>query len=291
MRLTGKFVLLCGALGLLGGLAVSWVAGSFMVRGAASAVAPARPPARDLRIRVPGGLTLAATYWPGRLPDSPAILLLHGVKASRASTAPTAAWLHGLGYAALTIDFRGHGQSDMAERSFGLGESADARAAFDWLKRRQGGAPVAVIGNSLGGAAALLGTSGPLPADALVLQAVYPDIRRAIRNRIADRLGGPPAYLLEPLLSLQSRPRFGVWPRRLSPLEALRRYPGPVFVIGGEQDRYTPPEETRALFAAAPGARGLWLVPGRGHAAIGELSDEEYRARLRRFLQSTIGPP
>src|SRR5215218_730181 len=203
MPLNRRIVLLCGILGLLGGLALSWVAGSAMVRGESSLVPPAEGRARDFRIRTADGLNLAATYWPGRRPDSPAILLLHGVRSSRASTAPTAAWLAGLGYAALTLDFRGHGQSDLADRSFGLREASDARAAFDWLKRRQRGAPVAVIGNSLGGAAALLGPSGPLPADALVLQAVYPDIRRAIRNRIAARLTAAPAYVLEPLLSFQ----------------------------------------------------------------------------------------
>lgn len=291
MRLTRRIVLICGVLGLVGGLMLSWAAGSLMVRGEASFVAPAEPPAQDLRILTEEGLALAATYRPGRRPDSPAILLLHGVKASRASTAPTAAWLSGLGYAALAIDFRGHGQSAVAERSFGLRESVDARRAFEWLKRRQKGAPVAVIGNSLGGAAALLGPSGPIPADALILQAVYPDIRQAIRNRIAYRLGTAPAYLLEPLLSFQSKPRFDAWPARLSPLHALRRYPGPVFVLGGEQDPYTPPEETRALYAAAPGRKSLWIVPGRDHAAMGALSDEEYRERIGRFLDATLGQP
>jgi fermentation-respiration switch protein FrsA (DUF1100 family) len=213
------------------------------------------------------------------------------VRSNRASTAPTAAWLATLGYATLTIDFRGHGQSEMADRSFGIHEAADARSAFRWLKQKQGGAPVAVIGNSLGGAAALLGSSGPLPADAMILQAVYPDIRRAIRNRIAYRLTAAPAYLLEPLLSYQSLPRLGVLPGELSPLEALRRYRGPVFVIGGEEDRYTPPAETRALFAAAPGMKSLWIVPDHSHAAIGELRDEEYCRRIGRFLQQTIGSP
>jgi pimeloyl-ACP methyl ester carboxylesterase len=291
MRLTRRFVLLCAIVGLAGVLAASWLAGSMMVRGEAAAVPPARAPARDFNIRTRDGLTLAATYWPGRREGSPAVLLLHGVKASRESTAPAAAWLSGLGYAALTVDFRGHGGSDRAERSFGLRESSDARSAFEWLKRRQGGAPVAVIGNSLGGAAALLGPSGPLPADALVLQAVYPDIRRAVRNRIAARLGSAPAWLLEPLLSFQSKPRFGLWPGEISPLEALRRYRGPVFVIGGQEDRYTPPDETRALFAAAPGPRRLWLVPGRDHAAMGSLIDEAYRERIGGFLEQSIGRP
>jgi len=276
---------------LLAGLTISWIAGSLMVQGEASPVPPAAPPAQDLSIRSSDGLMLAATYWPGRRPDAPAILLLHGVKSSRASTAPTAAWLAAQGYAALTIDFRGHGESAMAERSFGLREALDARAAFDWLKQRRHGAPVAVIGNSLGGASALLGPSGPLPADALILQAVYPDIRRAIRNRIAARLTTGPAYLLEPLLSLQSKPRFGVWPAQLAPVAALRRYRGPVFVIGGEEDDYTPPDETRAMFAAAPGGKALWLVPGASHAAIGELQGQDYRGRVAAFLRRTIGAP
>jgi len=286
-----RILLLCGLLVLLGGLALSWAAGSMMVRGESSKVPPARPPARDLRIRTGDGLILAATYRPGLEAGSPAVLLLHGVKSSRASTAATADWLGRLGYASLAIDFRGHGESDLADRSFGLREATDARSAFHWLKRRQRGAKVAVIGNSLGGAAALLGPAGPLPADALVLQAVYPDIRRAIRNRIADRLTAAPAFVLEPLLSFQSGPRFGVQPGDLSPLEALRHYPGPVFVIGGGDDSYTPPAETRALFAAAPGPKALWLVPGRDHAAMGELRDPEYRARIARFLTATIGEP
>ena len=292
MRVTCKGKVFCGGvIVLLVGLLASWIAGSAMVAGRPSAVLPAEHPARDLRIRGSDGLVLAATFWPGRRPDSPAVLLLHGVRSSRASTAPTAAWLAARGYAALTVDFRGHGQSEMAARSFGLREASDAQAAFRWLKQRQKGAPVAVIGNSLGGAAALLGQAGPLPADALILQAVYPDLRSAVRNRIAARLTTGPAYLLEPLLSFQSKPRFGVWPTRLSPIEAVRRYRGPVFVIGGEEDRYTPPRETRAMFAAIPGAKRLWLVPGAGHAAIGELRDEEYRRRLERFLIQTIGRP
>lgn len=287
VRTASWLLLLC----LLLGLALSWAAGSLLVRGERSAVAAAQPPARGLLLRSTDGSVLAATYWPGARADSPGVLLLHGVDSSRASTAPTAAWLAGLGYAALTIDFRGHGESTMARRSFGLLESRDARAAFEWLKRRQRRAPVAVIGNSMGGAAALLGPEGPLPADALVLQAVYPDIRRAIRNRIAYRLTSLPARLLEPLLSFQSLPRLGVWPSELSPIDGLRRYRGPVLVVGGMRDRSTPPEETRAMYQAAPGAKALWLAPEGGHAAMGDLRGPDYRERLRTFLEATIGRP
>jgi predicted alpha/beta hydrolase len=180
--------LFSGAVLMVAGLGLAWLLGTTMVRPAASVVQPAHPPARDLRMATADGVSLAATYWPGRSKRSPAILLLHGNGASRAAMAANAAWFAHQGYAALTIDFRGHGQSTMRTRSFGLDESRDAAAALAWLKREQGGARVAVIGVSLGGAASLIGRDGPIAADAFILQAVYPDMRSAIRNRIASSL-------------------------------------------------------------------------------------------------------
>lgn len=272
-------------------LAMAWSAGSVMVRATPSAVAPAALPARDLRIASNDGVVLAATYWSGRSRHAPAILLLHGNGASRAMLAANAAWLAGQGYAALTIDFRGHGESTATAHSFGLRESADAAAALGWLKREHAGAPVAVLGISLGGAAALLGQQGPLAADALILQAVYPDIHRAIRNRIAAQTGGASAWLFEPLLSLQALPRYGVWPSRIAPIEGLRRYRGPVFVIGGGADRYTPAAETREMFQAVSGPRALWIVDGLDHGQVSSITGNPYRRRVLAFLRGSIGKP
>jgi uncharacterized protein len=276
---------------ILLGLTASWIAGSIMATGHHSSVDAAKPPAQDLKIKTLDRVSIAATFRPGRDDHSPAVLLLHGVGASRQATAGNAAWLASLGYATLAIDFRGHGQSDVEPRTFGLREALDARAAFYWLKRRQNNASVAIIGISLGGAASLIGDAGPVQADALILQAVYPDIRHAIRNRIATRISIRIGYLLEPLLSFQAPLRFGVWPARLSPLKALPGYRGPVLIIGGEQDKSTPPTESRAMFAAGEGVHTLWLVPSGDHAAICDLADTSYRNHVREFLEQTIGRP
>lgn len=270
------------------GLTASWLAGSLMVAGHHSPVESAKLPARDITLRTPDRLSIAATYTPGAHNNSPAVLLLHGVRRSRAATAANAEWLSSLGYATLTIDFRGHGQSELATRSFGLHEAIEARAAFDWLKKHQQNAPVAVIGISLGGAASLIGDAGPIPADALILQAVYPDIRHAIRSRIASRLSTPLAYLLEPLLSFQAPLRFGVWPSRLSPLRALPKYTGPVLIIGGEKDSATPPDETRSMLAAVKGHGELWLATTGDHEAVCDLADVVYRRKVQTFLQRTL---
>lgn len=276
---------------ILFGLVLSWLMGSAMVRPEISHPAPAVAPARDLMIDSPDGLLIAATYWPGRTPQSPGILLLHGNGASRGQMAANAAWLAGQGYAVLTIDFRGHGESSQRSRSFGWFESRDAAAGFAWLKKTQQGAKIGVVGLSLGGAASLLGENGPLPADALVLQAVYPDIRHAVRNRLAAMAGRIPAWGLEPLLSFQSLPRYDVWPGRIAPVEAVRRYRGALLVIGGNADIYTPPEETRALYAAAPGDKSLWLIDGLDHAHMSDLHDAAYRQHLLTFFVAHLGKP
>jgi alpha-beta hydrolase superfamily lysophospholipase len=276
---------------LLLGLLVSWLLGEALVWPTPFAVPPAAPPAVDFALRSTDGLRLAATFRPGRTPASPAVLLLHGNGASRAAMAATATFLSARGYATLAIDFRGHGQSASARHSFGLFESRDAEAGLAWLKALQRGAKVAALGLSLGGAAALIGEHGPLPADALVVEAVYPDIRHAIRNRIAAFTTAGPATLLEPLLSLQSRPRLGIWPSRLSPIEAARGYPAPVLVVGGGADRYTPPDETRALYAAFPGPKRLWFMAGKAHAGVGDIADPGYRSALLAFLRDAIGVP
>jgi len=272
-------------------LLISWMLGSVLVRSVHSAVEPARVPAQDVTIMTADGLSLAATFRPGRSVSAPAVLLLHGNGASRQQTGGNARWLAERGYATLAIDFRGHGESSASSHSFGWNESRDVRAAFAWLKEKEHGAPVAVIGISMGGASALLGENGPVAADAMVLQAVYSDIRHSIRNRMSSMISRVPATLFEPLLSYQSRLRFGVWPSRLSPLEAIKQYRGPVLIIGGAEDSFTTPEETRSIFDAAAGTKAIWLAPGENHEGVSDLGTPEYRQVVLAFLERTIGTP
>ena len=276
---------------LLAGLAIVWVAGSIMSRPHSAAVPPPPPPGRVVHLVSSDRVAIAGSYWPAPRPDAPAILLLHGIDASRAGFTRHALWLNGLGYGVLAIDFRGHGESGAAPRTFGLYEARDAAAALAFLRAGNPARRVGLIGTSLGGAAALLGDGGPLPVQAMVLQAVYPDLRDAIFNRIAQRTGAALAALGEPLLSYQSWLRYGVSPARLAPLEAIRLYRGPVLVIGGAADRSTTPAGTSALYEAAPGPKSLWLVEGIGHAAAGAIFTDEYRRRVRDLFARSLGEP
>ena len=151
-----RIVIALAAFGLLG-LAAVWAAGSILSWPENSFVPAPEPPGRVVHLTASDGVPIEGSYWAGSTADGPAVLLLHGVRSSRASFDRQAAWLNGLGYAVLAIDFRGHGGSGAVPRSFGLHEARDAAAALAFLKRDAPSRRVAVIANSLGGAAVLLG--------------------------------------------------------------------------------------------------------------------------------------
>jgi pimeloyl-ACP methyl ester carboxylesterase len=280
-------------IGAVSGLGVLWFAGSAMTRASNTQVADFAPPVLPLRIASTPEISLAGSYWPRRAnssEDSPAILLLHGNGGNRNDVAETADWLHAQGYAVLAIDFRGHGNSTPSAKSFGLREAQDAHAAYAWLRQKHPKAKIGVIGFSLGGAAAVLGSSGPLPADVMVLESVYPDIRHAIRNRLSVHLGSLPALVMEPLLSLQSWPRFGVAPGAISPITGVAKVKAPVMIVGGGNDVYTPPTETQAMFDAAHRNGEMWVLDGLSHDEVVHSAPAAFRLKLLSFLDRHLRP-
>lgn len=212
-------------------------------------------------------------------------LLMHGVRADRSVMAPRALMLRDLGLTSLAIDLQGHGETGGEMITFGHREAQDARNGVEYL-RGQGCRKVLVIGQSLGGAAALLG-DGPVAADAFVLESVYPTIEDAVANRLAMRFGVA-GRLAAPLLYFQLPLRAGVGSAGLRPLDAVRKLRVPVLVAGGSRDLQTPPDETRRLFDAVPGRKTLWLVEGAAHQDLHAFDPAQYRARLTAFIEASL---
>lgn len=221
--------------------------------------------------------------------DSPrgAVLLLPPVRSTRLAMVGRAVLLRNAGYATLAIDLQGTGESWGEAITFGWRERHDVLAAVQFLRQQQPHVPVVIIGVSLGGAAALLATP-PLTVDAMVLEAVYPTITRAVENRMRMRLGALGPWL-SPLLLMQLQPRLGAAPAQLRPVDHIRFVRCPILIIGGAKDRHTTEADTRALYAAAPDPRHLWIIPGAAHVDYLQVAREEYRQRVLDFFAEALG--
>lgn len=188
MRRRWKRGLLAGALAfVLLVVAGSWGFATLLVRPVNHRVVmPADFPAQ--RVEIPGDGRVVAGSWRDLGDDSSVVLLLHGFRGDRASMVPRARVLLDAGFSVLLIDHQAHGETPGEVITLGWRESADVRAARDWIRARAPGRRVGVIGVSLGGAAVLLGEQ-PAGFDAVVLEAVYPRLGRALDNRIGIRAG------------------------------------------------------------------------------------------------------
>ena len=289
LRKTIRRLIIAVLFGVLAVAGIAIYAGQRLVAPVPRVIGP--PPA-DLggtTVHFPSksGSTIAG--WLTEKPDATAaVLLLHAVHANRRSMADRARFLTKVGCHTLCIDFQAHGESPGRHITMGYLESLDAQAGVAFLRQRYPGLPVAVIGTSLGGAAAVMANYAN-PPDAIIIESVFADIRTAIDNRMSMRFGKP-GTLLSPLLTCQIRPLLGIDADDLSPLNAIAHIRQPVLILYGSIDRHAKPSESKALFAAARGPKEIHEFPGAAHVDLYHFSPADYEKYVTAFLTQHLRP-
>jgi fermentation-respiration switch protein FrsA (DUF1100 family) len=225
--------------------------------------------------------TIVKGWWCPTVNSRGVVLLLPGIRANRLSMVDRARFLRRAGYSVLLIDFQATGETKGDHITFGWKESRDALAAVDFIHQVDP-SRVAIIGSSLGGVATLLATP-PLKVNALVLEAVYPTMEIATRNRMENYLGLF-GRILTPLFLKQLRLRLGISASQLRPVDHIAAVDCPVLIMSGEKDRNTRPADTQKLFVRARSPKQLWFVPNAGHVDLHQSLPQEYETRVLAFL-------
>jgi pimeloyl-ACP methyl ester carboxylesterase len=134
------------------------------------------------------GITLVGDEWDGpagTAADQPTILMLHGGGQNRHSWKNTGQILSNLGFRVVAVDTRGHGDSDRApEADYALESlTGDVVHIIDAI-----GAPVVIIGASMGGLTGIMAAdvAGPEKVTKLVLVDVVPRFEKSGSARIRD---------------------------------------------------------------------------------------------------------
>lgn len=95
---------------------------------------------------------------------------------------------------------------------------------------------------------------------------------------------------MAPALLLQLDLRLGIPPSALRPIDRIAVMAAPVLVIGGDEDRYTPPADTKRLYDAAVEPKQLWIVDGLGHEDAHAKAGLAYERRVLEFLATYLRP-
>lgn len=218
------------------------------------------------------------------------VIVAHGYRSNKSGNLAYAEWLQQAGYNVFLLDFRGHGQSGDAGKgtSIGIMERLDLHGAVEYLRSR-GQANIAVLGTSMGAAAAILAAAENPSIKAVIADSAYAQLYRSIHTQVAvtwkiPRLVALPVahYLYRTIAR-----HHGFDPKVVHPVNAVNRLvAGSLLLLHGEADTLTEVVNSRMLQASAQQPCELWTLPGVEHTQLFKVRPDEYKSRVLAFLST-----
>jgi uncharacterized protein len=247
---------------------------------------------RVREVRIPGPRGKGLFGWlvsPPAGPErpAPAVLVMHGWGANAGMMWPVVPPLHAAGFAVLLIDARCHGRSDDEAFTSMPRFAEDIAAGLAWLRRQSDIAVdrLALLGHSVGAAAALLHASRHHDVRAVVSLSAFAHPREVMRRFMADKRIPYPVLGWYVLRHVQRV--IGVSFDNIAPLTTLARVRCPTLLVHGRADRTVPADDAQRLLAVSRRAR-LLLVD-----ADHDLSDAlaPHACTLVDFLRGACAAP
>jgi uncharacterized protein len=237
-------------------------------------------------LKAADGIQLQAWFFRPAEFNGGAVLLMHGVGDTRLGMTGHLQYLLRGGYAALMPDARGHGSSGGDLVTYGLKEARDTAMWAQWLEGQPGVDRIYGLGESMGAGVLIQSLAYNPNFRAIVAECSFSTFEEVAEYRVGSRLLPLVAWPVVRMASWYSRLRYGVDVMQASPVAALRRSKTPVLLIHGTADVNVPPQESRELHAANPGATVLWEVDGATHVAAQTAEPQEYRRRVLSWFGS-----
>jgi uncharacterized protein len=206
------------------------------------------PQAREVKLKTIDRLELGAWFVPASQHDrGVTVLVANGNAGNRSMRAPLAAALARSGLSVLLFDYRGFGGNPGTPTEEGL--ALDARAAHRFLVDEAAVRPNRLLyyGESLGAAVVARLSTEQAPAG-LVLRSPFTDLASVGRVH----------YPFLPVHVALLRDRFPV-------TDLVARVMVPTTVVYGTRDSIVPPDQSRAVAAAAAGPTRIVAVEGADH--------------------------
>ena len=244
-------------------------------------------PGREMRLPTVRGRKLFGWLLPGDADQpAPGVIILHGWGANAEMMLPLARPMRDAGLTVLLIDARNHGGSDGDTFSSMPRFAEDLDAAIAWLKNRPEAIPekIALVGHSVGAAAALLSASRRDDLAGVISLAAFAHPETMMRRWLAGK-GIPYVPLGWYVLRYVQRvigQRFDA----IAPVNTIARVHCPVLLVHGSEDTTVPVGDAQAIHARRSGDWvNLLVLPGE-HDAGDEL--ERHSGRLITFLREVF---
>ena len=247
-----------------------------------------RYPWEDITIRAGDGIPLRGRYYHFS-EGAPLLILCHGYRSTGLRDCCGAHMLaRKLGYNALVIHQRAHGDSGGRTITFGIRERQDVRLWTEYARDRFGAAtPVVLFGLSMGAATVLMGCKEGYPDNVrgIIADSPYSSPADIIKKVCKDE-GYPPFLYL--FAELGARIFGGFRLRSCTALDSVKHSSIPILLIHGEDDRMVPCDMSRQIARHCPAGCSILTIPDAGHG-LGYMTDPPtYERAVTEFLKDCV---
>lgn len=198
--------------------------------------------------------------------DTTAVVVLHGWGGNAAHMLDLAPAIHEAGLHALFLDARNHGLSEHDDHVSMLRFAEDLGTAVDYLKTRDDVTDVAVIGHSVGAAAAIYYASYNDDLSAVVAVASFAHPGELMNENLP--LPRPVRWAVLRAIETMIGQSFD----DIAPRTRVEHVKAPLLLVHGEQDDVVPVEDSYELAKLRPGTE-LLVVPEGGHSDLGPFEE------------------
>ena len=237
-------------------------------------------------------IRIAAWWIEAPAASNKTVIIIHGyADAKVGALAWTPTWRE-LGYNALLIDLRAHGESGGTICTGGVLERDDLDAVLNQIlvQRPDQMRELVLFGISLGGAVALAVAARRSDVDAVIADSVFADYASAATSH--GKLIGAPLPGMLPLSIRWAEHLAGVRFADAAPVDSIKKCACPVMLIHGDADPFVPEDQAlelgEALIKRGNAMDDHWIVEGAGHVLSIAADAGAYRTRLNAFLDRAI---
>jgi len=237
-------------------------------------------PVEPITLTTQDGIPISAWYVAGD--NGRAVVLTHGISASRRQSVSNAEHYFKRGYGAVLLDHRGHGNSTQGAITVGYNERFDVLAARDFL-REKGYEHIGAHGVSMGASAIAYTMIEDTPWDFVVLQQCYDTIENALNNRL-DMFHVPHAVVFP--FRFWSEVLTGVTADDMRPVVMAAKMHMPTLIMAGDAEPEIKVEETTSIYEACPAEvkHMKFFKGGRHNESLARNYPEEFSAAMAAFL-------
>ena len=241
----------------------------------------------EVQINSFDGTKLYGRYYHFR-DDAPVEILFHGYRSHPYRDCSGGhALCRKMGFNALVVDQRAHGNSGGHTICFGIKERKDCLCWINYLNRRfDSNTPIILSGLSMGAATVLMTASLPLPENVscIIADSPYSAPSAIIEKVCNDR--HYPVLLCRPFLHLAALIYGGFLLNSCTAKESVRTATVPILLIHGEADHFVPCDMSLEIAANCASRMEVATFPDAGHGLSYMVDPIRYEQVITHFLTS-----